>query len=62
MPGAQGTLVDYNKLEPADKLGTPGSHNCRRLARGVFPHVPQQGVFLSAQNVGNVITGEMTPC
>lgn len=48
--------------KPADKSGAPKSgwnRDCLRLRRGQFPHESRQGVFLSAQNVGNVITGEM---
>lgn len=60
MPGDQGHLL-IKQAKPAHKLGTLESHKCPWLARGVFPHVSRQGVFLSVQNVGNVIKGEMGP-
>lgn len=54
-------LCWWKHSNPSDKLGTLESHNCCSLVQGMLPHMSQQGIFLSAQNVGNVITGEMDP-
>lgn len=56
----QGRLL-LKHIKPTDKLGRPQSESCHWLGKGVFPHVSQQGFFLSAQNVGNVITAKTVP-
>lgn len=58
--GDQGRLL-LKQIKPTDKLGMPQSKSCHWLGKGVFPHVSQQGFFLSAQNVGNVITAKAVP-